>query len=100
MVKEVAGEGDDEPLARFGALSLELQMAHRELATLIAAEHEAKVRTWFAADDDSVKGRDRVAEFNALDLTLDIMRLKGEIAAMREEKDWLSVRLGVRDLTW
>ncbi len=103
MVKGIAGnagEGDSQPLARFGEVSAELQMAHRELATLLAAEHEAKVKSWFAANDDTIKGRDRVAEFNALDLTLDVIKLKGDIAALREEKDWLAIQLGARDLQW
>lgn len=95
-----AAQGVSEPLSRFAEVARELMSAHRELATLLAAEHEAKVTSWFEAQEDTLKARDRIADFNAMPLTLDIIKLKGEITALREEKDWLTILLCGKDAAW
>ncbi len=73
-------------LDQLGALTANLAAKRQELALVLAAEHEAKIQSWFAADEDTLKGRDRIADFNALHLTLDIIKLKGEILALEDER--------------
>lgn len=87
-----------ERLQRLNQLAAELAQAHRELADLLATEHEAKVQSWFASDETTIQGRDRIASLNALHLSLDIIKQKGEIAAMMEERDNLRFQVEHRGL--
>ena len=57
-----------------------------QLAELLAVDHEARTRAWFEHDSKYVSERDRVADFQTLDLASDITRLKGEIGA---DEDWI-----------
>jgi hypothetical protein len=57
-----------------------------QLADLVAVEHEAKTRAWFEHPSNLISERDRVADFQTLDLASDVIRLKGEIAA---DEDWV-----------
>lgn len=70
-----------------------------ELATLLHAEKEGRVRSWEAYSPtanygkDSVSARDRTAEFSVMNLTLDIIDIKGEIAAIETEREYLTLLL-------
>lgn len=79
----------DEALARLSELSAELAQTHRELCDLLVAEHQAKTQAWFESQSQYIKERDRIAEFNALPLSLDVIKLKGEIAALEAERVFL-----------
>lgn len=83
----------DAPLAgwldRLSTLTRDLSSLHRELATVLVAELQAKDAAWFATESDTVSVRDRFASHNALNLTADIIRLKGEIESLREERSHL-----------
>lgn len=57
-----------------------------QLAELVAVEHEQRTRAWFEHPSNLVSERDRVADFQVLDLAADVIRLKGEIAA---DEDWV-----------
>ena len=57
-----------------------------QLAELVAVEHEQRTRAWFEHPSNLVSERDRVADFQTLDLASDVIRLKGEIAA---DEDWV-----------
>jgi len=57
-----------------------------QLAELVAVEHENRTRAWFEHPSNLVSERDRVADFQVLDLAGDVIRLKGEIAA---DEDWI-----------
>jgi hypothetical protein len=57
-----------------------------QLAELVAFQHDARTRAWFEHDSNLVSERDRVADFQTLDLATDITKLKGEIAA---DEDWI-----------
>jgi hypothetical protein len=57
-----------------------------QLAELVAVEHEQRTRAWFEHPSNLVSERDRVADFQVLDLATDVIRLKGEIAA---DEDWV-----------
>ncbi len=76
-------------LEQLRKLSADLMQHRRELADVLAAEHESKIKSWMAADEGTLKGRDRIADFNSLHLTLDIIKLKGEIAALEDERTYL-----------
>lgn len=62
---------------------------HQELAQLLAAEHTARVESWFAADSQYITERDRIAEYNTLSLTPEIIKLKGELAAHESRRAFL-----------
>lgn len=78
-----------EALAKLSDISSSLATSHRELADLLSAEHNAKTRAWFEATSQYISERDRIADLNALDLSLDIIKLKGEIAALEAERSFL-----------
>lgn len=71
--------------ARLLEVTDELARKHNELASLAAAEKEGKVTGYFRAEEKSVSARDREAEFQVLNVTTDIIRLKGQIAALEVE---------------
>jgi hypothetical protein len=58
-----------------------------QLAELEAVCHEHRTRAWFEVESKLVSERDRVADYQTLDLTADIIRLKGEI---RSDEDWVA----------
>lgn len=89
----------DSPLARLERITADLASAHRELSELLAAEHEGKVRTWMASEEDTIGGRDRIAAFQVLDLSTDILKLKGEISALTAERDFM-VLIVQKGLPW
>jgi hypothetical protein len=78
-----------EALEELNTLSLDIGETHIQLALLLHAEHEAKVRTWFESNSQYVTERDRIAEFNALDLTLDVIAMRGELAAKESRRSFL-----------
>lgn len=63
-----------------------------QLAELVAIEHEARTRAWFEHPSDKISERDRVADFQTLDLASDVIRLKGEIGA---DEDWVRFYVAV-----
>lgn len=80
-------------LSNLETTTTELASSHRELAQLLAAEKEGKIRSWVASEDTSVTSRDRWADHMVMDLTLDIIKLKGEIAALEATKTYLMVAI-------
>lgn len=62
---------------------------HLQLAETLVAEYEAKTTTWMASDAQYLSERDRQADFNALNLSLDIIRFKGELAAAESRRSFL-----------
>lgn len=84
---------DTALLDRLHAITTELVEHHRSLALLLAAEKEGRVAAWHNATADSVSGRDRVADFNIVPVTVDILVLKGDIAALIEERDYIRLLL-------
>ncbi len=82
----------EAPLSRpalldvFRDTTARLASNRQQLAELVAVHHEYHTRAWFEHDGQYVSERDRVADFQTLDLAGDITRLKGEIAA---DEDWV-----------
>lgn len=62
---------------------------HLQVAELIAAEHEAKTTAWFNAESQYISERDRIADFNALSLSLDLIKLRGELSAAESRRSFL-----------
>lgn len=69
----------------------ELAACHRELAQVLMAEKEGRVRTYLASNESAINARDRQADVNVLDLTRDALKLKGEIAAYEAEVRYLVI---------
>lgn len=80
-----------EALAQLELATKELAACHRELAQVLMAEREGRVRSYLQSDETSVSGRDRQADVNVLDLTLDMLKIKGEIAALEADRDYLGM---------
>lgn len=53
---------------------------HRELAECLVAERQAKVHAFDASLETTVAGRNHSGDLQALDMIIDILRLKGKIA--------------------
>lgn len=67
----------------------QLMQSRRELADLLAAEHEGKVEAWARSEATAINQRDREAAHVITPLTIEIIQLKGEVAAFEEERDFL-----------
>jgi hypothetical protein len=80
-------------LSEHARISRELGDLHRELAECLVAERQAKFQAYQASSETSFAGRERTGELHSLPLTCDILRLKGEIAALTEEKEFLRLVL-------
>ncbi len=78
-------------LQRLESLTTELADSHRELAQILAAEKECKVRTWVESQETTLGARERQGDSMALGLTVDAIRLKGEIAALEAERTYLLI---------
>ncbi len=95
--------GSPAPIPSFGAeqharladLVGELKALHGELAETVMAERRGRVEAYALSDETSVQARDREADSIVLDLSLDIIRLKADIAALTTEYtfllDWMNV---------
>lgn len=79
--------GADE-FAHYDQVCSDLARKHRELGSMLAVEKEGRVTNYFLSDEKSVSGRDRDAEFQTLNLTTDIIRLKSDIAALEVFRDF------------
>lgn len=79
-------------LADLQVETIELARDHRELAECLVAEKQTKVRAYAdAADARTNTDRLHVADLAALDLTADVFRLKGSIAAHEVRVAYLSL---------
>lgn len=67
----------------------DISSLHLQIAEMIRAEHEAKTRSWFEAQSQYMTERDRIAEFNALDISTELMVARGELAALESRRSFL-----------
>ncbi len=84
----------EELLGRYVAVCRELAGLHMELATVRVGERQAKIRGFHASTEQTVSGRERDADLNALDLTVTVFELVGEVEAATQERDLLRYLLG------
>lgn len=73
-------------------LASDLAQKYRELSDLEAVEHRGRFETWMGVDSSSVSERDRWASVQTLDLSTDIIRLKGEIRSLEMEYSHIKFR--------
>ena len=78
---------------RLAVVNEDISIRHRELGELIAAETEGRVRAFESSHESTVTGRDRYASLLVLDLTVDIIKIKGEIRALENEQKYLLARV-------
>lgn len=76
---------------RLYTVTTSLADKYRELALIESTEHRSKIEAWHNSNEETLKGRDRVADFSALSFTLDIIQLKGEIKALELEYDYIKI---------
>jgi hypothetical protein len=86
---------DDDLIVRLRAVTSALSELHIELSTVRQAEAQQRASIIRDTQSTSVSALDRSISVHVVDLTCDIVRLQGEIAAQREEKDYLLACLGV-----
>lgn len=71
------------------AVASEIASLHLQLAELLSAEHEAKTQSWFASDAQYITERDRIADLNSLNLSTDIIKLRGQLASEESRRSFL-----------
>lgn len=80
-------------LQQLESVTTELAACHRELAQLLMAEKEGKVRSWVESNEDTVTSRDRWSDFHVLDHSLEVLRIKGEVLAHEATLRYLTLLL-------
>jgi hypothetical protein len=84
-------------MALYCAVAGKLANLHEEAAMVFSTERRAKVEGFIKSVESSVAGREREADFHALESTTTLFELRGEIAALQEELATLKLLLGVND---
>lgn len=89
-----AHDESDSRKRRLGEIAVELAELHRDVASTSRGILETRDETWFGLDPTmSVAERDRIAAHNVRELEDDLLHLRGEIAALNEERDHLRLML-------
>lgn len=70
---------------------------HKELAEIQAAETRGRLEHQQWSEEQTVTGRKQYADYQVVDLSVDRIKIQGEIAALRERKDFLMVAIGAED---
>lgn len=73
-------------------LAEDLGQKYRELADVEAVERQGRFQAWIGVDSNSVSERDRWADIQVLNLSCDIIKLKGEIRALELEYNHIRFR--------
>jgi hypothetical protein len=86
-----------ELMERYAKLISELANLNIELSEVLQDEHRTKYDAWQSSQEQSVNGRDRDAVIATINLTTELHKLRGEIIALKEEKELIEflVREGV-----
>ena len=82
--------------ALYCAVAGKLANLHEEAAMVFSTERRAKGDGFVRSTESSVAGREREADFHALESTTTLFELRGEIAALQEELATLKLLLGVK----
>jgi hypothetical protein len=82
---------------RYAKVIGELANLNIELSEVMQDEHRTKYSAWQTSSEQSINGRDRDSVIATLNLTTEIHKIKGEIIALKEEKELIEflVREGV-----
>lgn len=73
----------------YKALVNELIRLRLELAQLTTAEKTQRITVYESSNETSIRGREREADAPTLNLTVDIINLKAEIAGKEDMRDFL-----------
>lgn len=73
-----------------------LAALHRELGVIEQEKAKQRARALTDTEHPNITAAKENADLAVLDFTVDIIRVKGEIAAYRERKDYLLAVLDVR----
>ena len=65
--------------------------AHRELGQLLAAEKQARVQAYHSSEGRTNSDKDNAANMSALNITVDIFKIRSDIAALEASKDYLMI---------
>jgi hypothetical protein len=79
---------------RLADVTAELSACHLELGDLMAVETEGRIMAYEQSDESSVSARDRFADYQVLNLTTDIIRLRAKIKALTVEQTYLLALIG------
>ena len=82
---------------RYCQTASDLANLHMEVAMVVGQERRAKVEGFMHSQESSVSGREREADFSALELTTTVFELRGQLAAKQEELGVLQMLLGAED---
>ncbi len=82
-------ETRDELKPRYVELCEDIAMRAEELGMMTADEKRTRAHTWKASEFTTVSGRDSEASASTADLSADILKLRSELEAVREERDLL-----------
>ena len=81
------------PLEELDDVTARLAGLHREMADMQRQELEAKADLYFRSSSTSHAGKDREADYGAVDWSVTRIDVRGEIEALRERKDYLTAAL-------
>ena len=76
-------------ISRLEQVSIELRHLHRDHARCIEAEKRQKAALYLESDARSHGEREALASAQAVDYAVESIRLKADIAALEEERDFL-----------
>lgn len=83
----------DDLLLRLRAVTAELSRLHKELAEVEVAKARARAESLTNTAAPNITTAKAEADIVALDFQIDALRLQADIAAHREEKDYLLAML-------
>ena len=80
-------EPHEKLLVRYVELSEEIAGREEELGIILAEEKRARAQGFHASESTSVAGQERDASLAAVEDTAEYLKRRGELAALREEKE-------------
>jgi hypothetical protein len=84
-----------ELLEELEALTGNMAALHKELAEVQSAETRGRLEHQQWSEETTVTGRKSYADYQVIDLSVDRIKIQGELAALRERKDFLLTAIGV-----
>jgi hypothetical protein len=69
--------------------SQRLARTHLELGELLSAEKSAKVNAYYSSDGRTNADKDNSANMSALNITVDIFKVRSEISSLEAQRDYL-----------
>ena len=82
-------ETRDELAPRFVELCEDIAGRSSELGFLLSEEKKARAAGFHESESTTVSGQERDASLATVDISTDIVRLRGELEALKEERDLL-----------